>query len=167
MREQIRQATFNTKKTKTKAKNEYISDTMEYQEKFRDQAKIQQENIAIIKDQYRKVQEIYKRKTEEMSERLKADTTKVDNTERRRKLELEGYSADLQNMKRKIEFYQKYITKLKALVEEDRGVADLFTNLRNDDIREAERQEEEGGDTPAREGRTINIGLSNGAEMGM
>lgn len=33
-------------------------------------------------------------------------------------------------MKRKIEFYQKYITKLKALVEEDRGVADLFTNLR-------------------------------------
>ena len=33
-------------------------------------------------------------------------------------------------MKRKIEFYQKYITKLKALVEEDRGVSDLFTNLR-------------------------------------
>ena len=167
MREQIRQATFNTKKSKTKAKNEYIADTMEYQEKFRDQAKIQQENIAIIKDQYRKVQEIYKRKTEEMNERLKADTTKVDNTERRRKLELEGYSADLQNMKRKIEFYQKYITKLKTLVEEDRGVADLFTNLRNDDIREAERQEEEGqGDTPAREGRTINI-ESNAVQMGM
>ena len=30
MREQIRQATFNTKKSKTKAKNEYIADTMEY-----------------------------------------------------------------------------------------------------------------------------------------
>ena len=36
-------------------------------------------------------------------------------------------------MKRKIEFYQKYISKLKALVEEDRGVADLFTNLRRED----------------------------------
>ena len=36
-------------------------------------------------------------------------------------------------MKRKIEFYQKYISKLKALVEEDRGVADLFTNLRHED----------------------------------
>ena len=36
-------------------------------------------------------------------------------------------------MKRKIEFYQKYITKLKALVEEDRGVADLFTHLRNNE----------------------------------
>ena len=81
---------------------------------------------------------------EEMTERLKHDTSKLDKQESRRKLELEGYSADLQNMKRKIEFYQKYITKLKSLVEEDRGVADLFTNLRNDDIREAERQEEEG-----------------------
>ena len=79
-----------------------------------------------------------------MTERLKLDTAKVDKQESRRKLELEGYSADLQNMNRKIEFYQKYITKLKTLVEEDRGVADLFTNLRNDDIREAERQEEEG-----------------------
>ena len=65
-----------------------------------------------------------------MRERLEKETTKVDRVEERRKLELEGYSADLQNMKRKIEFYQKYITKLKALVEEDRGVSDLFTNLR-------------------------------------
>ena len=137
MREQIRAATFNTKKTKAKAKSEYIADTMEYQEKFRDQAKIQQENIAIIKDQYRKVQEIYKRKTQEMKERLEADTFKTNKTESRRKLELEGYSADLQNMRRKIEFYQKYIAKLKSLVEEDRGVADLFSNLQNDDIRDA------------------------------
>ena len=66
-----------------------------------------------------------------MTERLTHETTKVERNEQRRKLELEGYSADLQNMKRKIEFYQKYITKLKALVEEDRGVADLFTHLRH------------------------------------
>ena len=90
-----------------------------------------------------------------MTERLTADTTKVDNTEKRRKLELEGYSADLQNMKRKIEFYQKYITKLKGLVEEDRGVADLFTNLRNDDIREQENEDD--GESSNREARTINI----------
>ena len=54
-----------------------------------------------------------------MTERLTNETTKVERNEHRRKLELEGYSADLQN-----------ITKLKALVEEDRGVADLFTHLR-------------------------------------
>ena len=78
------------------------------------------------------MQEIYKRKTTEMKERLTGETTKVERNEQRRKLELEGYSADLQNMKRKIEFYQKYITKLKALVEEDRGVADLFGQMRVD-----------------------------------
>ena len=76
--------------------------------------------------------EVYKRKTTEMKERLATETAKVDRSEQRRKLELEGYAADLQNMKRKIEFYQKYIIKLKALVEEDRGVADLFTNLRRE-----------------------------------
>ena len=41
------------------------------------------------------MQEIYKRKMQEMTDRLKLDSTKVDKQESRRKLELEGYSADL------------------------------------------------------------------------
>lgn len=130
MREQVRIASLTTQKAKTKAKQDYVNETLAFQDKFREQARFAQENISIIRDQYRKVQEIYKRKTTEMSERLTHETTKVERNEQRRKLELEGYSADLQNMKRKIEFYQKYITKLKALVEEDRGVADLFVHLR-------------------------------------
>ena len=132
MREQVRIASLTTQKTKTKAKQDYVNETLAFQDKFREQARFAQENISIIRDQYRKVQEIYKRKTTEMSERLTHETTKVERNEQRRKLELEGYSADLQNMKRKIEFYQKYITKLKALVEEDRGVADLFGQMRVD-----------------------------------
>ena len=132
MREQIRSATLSKEKTKTKAKQDYCNETLSFQEKFREQARLAQENISIIRDQYRKVQEIYKRKTADMQERLGQETQKVDRNDQRRKLELEGYAADLQNMKRKIEFYQKYITKLKALVEEDRGVADLFTNLRQE-----------------------------------
>ena len=134
MREQIRQATLTTEKAKTKARQDYVNETVAFQDKFREQARVAQENIAIIRDQYRKVQEIYKRKTEEMKERLETETKKVQRNEERRKLELEGCSADLQNMKRKIEFYQKYITKLKALVEEDRGVADLFTNIRQEEV---------------------------------
>lgn len=69
----------------------------------------------------------------DMKERLEVETTKVERVEERRRLELEGFEADLQNMQRRIEFYQKYIHKLKALVEEDRGVADLFTDLRQQD----------------------------------
>jgi hypothetical protein len=41
--------------------------------------------------------------------------------ERRRKCEIEGISSDLSNMKKKVEFYQKYILKLKQLVNEDTG----------------------------------------------
>jgi len=65
------------------------------------------------------VQEIYKRKMEEMTERLDKETKKLNTAEKRRKLELEGYHADLSNMKKKISFYEKYISKLKKLVEED------------------------------------------------
>jgi len=36
-------------------------------------------------------------------------------------------------MSRKIDFYQKYISKLKGLVEEDEGVADLFTELKEEE----------------------------------
>lgn len=48
-----------------------------------------------------------------MKERLETMTAKADRVESRRRLELEGYGADLENMKRKLEFYQKYISKLK------------------------------------------------------
>lgn len=54
-----------------------------------------------------------------MGERLAKETKRVDMVDTRRKLELEGYGADLQNMKRKIDFYQRYISKLKSLVDEE------------------------------------------------
>ena len=66
-------------------------------------------------------------------------------------------------MKRKIEFYQKYITKLKALVEEDRGVADLFTNLRAEDTDMDDLQDvaDDGYRVEDIESRQINIEASN------
>ena len=80
-----------------------------------------------------------------MNERLEGLTNKADRVEQRRKLELEGYCADLENMKRKIEFYQKYISKLKSLVEQDQGVADLFTKLRTEDVESAMQDSEAKG----------------------
>ena len=41
----------------------------------------------------------------DMQERLTKETKKMEVNERRRKHELEGYGADLQNMRRKIGFY--------------------------------------------------------------
>lgn len=90
------------------------------------QARSQKENIAIIKDQYKKVQEIYKRKMDDMQEKLAKETKKMEVAERRRKLELEGYGADLSAMKKKILFYQKFIAKIKRAVDEDRGQEDVI-----------------------------------------
>ena len=90
---------------------------------FRAQAQQQKEHVQVVKDQYRKVQEIYKRKMEDMQARLHKETKKLEGAERRRKLELEGYGADLQAMRKKAAFYQKYVAKLRKLVEEDEPVA--------------------------------------------
>ena len=45
----------------------------------------------------------------DMTERLEKETKKLQTADRRRKLDLEGYQADLQGMKKKVVFYQKYI----------------------------------------------------------
>lgn len=50
MREQIRTTSMNTEKTKSKAKQEYVNETMAVHEKFREQARLIQENISIIRD---------------------------------------------------------------------------------------------------------------------
>ena len=83
-----------------------------------------------------------------MKERLEKETKKADMIGTRRKLELEGYGSDLQNMKRKIDFYQRYISKLKSLVDEEAG-GDLYNQMQDhesqiqNDLDEVAEQDEE------------------------
>ena len=105
LRDQIREIARQTESKKKEVRDEYEKSTQEYTEKFRVQARTQKENIAIIKDQYKKVQEIYNRKMQDMQEKLGKETKKMEVAEKRRKLELEGYTADLGAMKKKIQFF--------------------------------------------------------------
>lgn len=59
-----------------------------------------------------------------MNEKFTKDETKLENTSVKRKLELEGYQSDLQNLEKRMSFYQNYIGKLKKLVDRDQGVPD-------------------------------------------
>jgi len=69
-----------------------------------------------------------------MQERLEKETKKMEINERRRKHELEGYGSDLQNMRKKIIFYQKYISKLRKLVQEDQEPEDIqFSDEENEE----------------------------------
>jgi hypothetical protein len=61
---------------------------------------------------------------EAMNEKFIKDETKLENTSVKRKLELEGYQSDLQNLEKRMSFYQNYIGKLKKLVDRDQGVPD-------------------------------------------
>jgi hypothetical protein len=90
---------------------------------------MQQKAITVIKDQYRKVSEVYNRKVEDMRATIARESRKTDGLERRRKLEMEGVTSDLQNMRRKVEFYQKYIGKLKDLVKEDEGPSQDMSDM--------------------------------------
>ncbi len=51
--------------------------------------------MSIIRDQYNKLQQIYKRKMEQINEKLQKDTTKLDQNSGKRKLDLEGFQSDL------------------------------------------------------------------------
>ena len=62
---------------------------------------------------------IYKGKCQQMEAAIEKEQRKVDVEERRRNCEIEGVQADLQNMNRKVDFYKKYIGKLKQLVSDD------------------------------------------------
>ncbi|CDW87267.1 UNKNOWN [Stylonychia lemnae] len=144
IKDQIREIHKSSEQKKKDAKDEYEKNALEYQEVFRDQQKAQKENIAVIKDQYKKVQEIYKRKMADMQERLEKETKKMEVNERRRKHELEGYGSDLQNMKKKIAFYQKYINKLRKLVEEDQEAEDIqFSDEEQEDAEDQREMAEE------------------------
>ena len=84
-----------------------------------------------------------------MNERLGKESKKMGGQEERRKLELEGYASDLQNMKKKIGFYQKYISKLRKLVENEEidedGMEQLSDDGEDQGEDEAGEDQEDGG----------------------
>lgn len=55
LRDQIRDISSKADSKKKEVKSEYEKSAQEYTEKFRQQSRLQKENIAIIKDQYKKV----------------------------------------------------------------------------------------------------------------
>ena len=81
----------------------------------------------------------------DMKEKLAKETKKMEVAERRRKLELEGYNADLSAMKKKIQFFQKYIAKMRKAVDEEKvggGNQELLEMSEEDEEEENNQQEE-------------------------
>ncbi len=101
------------------AEEEYEEMTKEFGEKFKDQSNLQTEVISIIKEQYDKIQELYRVKSINLVNAIEKGKGKLGKTEQRRRLELEGYYEDLRLLEKKVSFYENYTNKLKNLVEQD------------------------------------------------
>lgn len=89
----------------------------------------------MIKEQYKKVSEVFKNKVAEMRDQIAREETKTSVLVRRRACEQSGVASDLQNMKRKVEFYQKYINKLKQLVIEEasqQSMDDVYNQIKEE-----------------------------------
>lgn len=78
-----------------------------------------------------------------MQDKLAKETKKMEIAERRRKLELEGYSSDLAAIKRKIQLYQKHIAKMKKAVEEERGAGEVMEMSEDEGEDKSSDKEEE------------------------
>lgn len=104
-------------------------------------------NMHVIKEQYKKMSNMYKQKKLDLSDKNEYFTGRVDMSEKKRKLDLEGFGADLSNLKKRMIFYQNYIGKLKKLVdkskidkEEDSNISEkqreLYNQMENEVIME-------------------------------
>ena len=87
--------------------------------KFRHQAQIQEENLQIIKEQYLRLQQIYKSKIRNLDEALRKEQRAYDNLQLRRNLEIEGFHKDIDTIKRKAKIYDEYLNRMKKLTSEE------------------------------------------------
>ena len=142
MRNTVRGITKQTNDIVSNARKEYVNNAEDFSEKFRDQNRSHNENMSIIRDQYNKLQAIYKKKMDVFNEKLNDQNTKLDKFSEKRRLDLEGFHSDLQNLEKRMTFYQNYIGKLKKLVDRDQHV-NLGNDLYEDVILEKIREEEE------------------------
>lgn len=119
LRNQIRALACDTNKSVKLAKTQYEKNAEEFGDKFRAQIRQHSENMSMIRDQYHKLSAVYKKKLELLKDKQGKERLKLDQKSSKRTLDLEGFQSDLQNLEKRIVFYQNYIGKLKKLVDRD------------------------------------------------
>lgn len=77
LRQTIRAIAAETKGTIKHARQDYEINSEEFMAKFREQNKTQDENMSIIRDQYKKLKDLYKTKTEILTEKETKESTKL------------------------------------------------------------------------------------------
>jgi hypothetical protein len=95
LRQTIRVMSAETKGTIKHARQDYEINSEEFMTKFREQNKTQDENMSIIRDQYKKLKDLYKTKTEILLEKEGKESNKLETNSSKRVLSLQGFKSDL------------------------------------------------------------------------
>ena len=125
LRNAIRGLCREAKDTVETAKQDYEANSEEFSLRFREQNQQHAQNMFVIRDQYKKLSQVFTAKKEALDDRLQKDTDRLKQMHAKRKLDLEGYGSDLSNLKKRMVFYQNYIGKLKKLVDRDQESGEM------------------------------------------
>lgn len=119
---ELLQHTIEDLMKKNKKEKEYI--VSEYKKKTREitttlcgQARTQEENGNLIKEQYKQIQKIYNSKVKDIGEKVTMITAKCKRLESLKNLQVEGYINEISLMRKRLKSYEDYVTKLRKKTE--------------------------------------------------
>jgi len=138
--ETVKDLNYKNSLDKQSSKNEIEKKTKDISNAMRNQIKNYEENINIIKEQYKQIQKIYTNKVNELQEKLKKLTNKYNLIEGRRNNEIVGYINEINLIRRRMKSYEEYIHKLKILTH---GMTDNTKEIINEIDDNLEKYEEE------------------------
>ena len=111
----LKEIVNKSKKERISSLNEFNKRTREITTCLRGQARTQEENANIIKEQYNQIQKIYTSKVKTLTEQLKIISDKCQLLESRKNLDIEGYINEIGLMRKRLKSYQDYAQKIQNM----------------------------------------------------
>lgn len=115
LEQSLKEIVDKSHKEKITSLNEFNKRTREITSCLRGQARTQEENANIIKEQYKQIQKIYTSKVKSLTEQLKTLGDKCKLLESRKNLDIEGYINEIGLMKKRLKSYQDYAKKIQNI----------------------------------------------------
>lgn len=111
----LKEIVNKSQKERITSLNEFNKRTREITTCLRGQARTQEENANIIKEQYNQIQKIYTSKVKTLTEQLKLISDKCQLLESRKNLDIEGYINEIGLMRKRLKSYQNYAQKIQNM----------------------------------------------------
>jgi hypothetical protein len=127
----LKELTSKTLQDKSVSKNDHDRKTKEISNMLRGQVKAHEENINIIKEQYKQIQKIYTGRVKELEDKVRMLQDKYKNLEQKRNYDIEGYINEINLIRKRVRSYEEYLYKLRRMAQgsEDR-LSEIDTDLR-------------------------------------